>query len=189
MTCLPMSGGASTVRASVSPRAGAQEPDSSAGPAFQPDRERPRHSFLELAATAEAVPRFRRHARSVLHDWGLAAIAETTELLTSELATNAVQASAGSGTPVRLFLVAGYHDVLVQVWDASERMPEQRDSDLDSMHGRGLLMVDVLSARWGAYRSAGVGKVTWCVVEPPRLGRRAVCLSDVARPGEHPQLP
>ena len=166
---------------------------SGAGPAFRADRERPRHSFLELPATAEAVPRARQRTRSVLGEWRLEVIAETAELLVSELVTNAVKASDGLpssiGTPpVRLLLAAGHHCALVQVWDASSHMPAVPSvpDPLDAEHGRGLLLVETLSAGYGVYRSAGIGKVVWCVVETPRLGHHAVCLRDVARPYERP---
>jgi len=88
----------------------------------------------------------------------------------SEITTNGVQASAGTGAPVRLLLVAGYHGVLVQVWDACSRMPvvPSVPDPLDAEHGRGLVLVEALSAAYGVYRSAGAGKVVWCVVEPPR---------------------
>jgi anti-sigma regulatory factor (Ser/Thr protein kinase) len=159
---------------------------SEAGPAFRADRERPRHSFLELQPIAAAVPRARQHTKDILDEWRLQVVADTAELLVSELVTNALRASAD--TPVRLLLVAGYDGVLVQVWDACSRMPvvPSVPEPLDAEHGRGLLLVDALSAGYGAYRSAGVGKVVWCVVESPRLGHRAVCLRDVARPDEHP---
>ena len=160
----------------------------SAASVFRADRERPRHSFLELCPIAAAVRHARRHTRSVLAEWDFEVIADTTELLVSELVTNSVQASAG--TPVRLLLVAGHHGVMVQVWDASSRMPvvPSVPDPLDAEHGRGLVLVDALSAAYGAYRSAGLGKVVWCVVEPPRLGQRAVCLRDVARPDERSVL-
>src|ERR1035437_2091178 len=59
----------------------------------------PLQSRLELAALPSAVPCVRLHARQLLWEWRLAALAETIELLVSELATNAVNASpdAASG--------------------------------------------------------------------------------------------
>jgi hypothetical protein len=64
-------------------------------------------------------------------------------------------------------LVAGVQAVLVQVWDVNQQMPEQQAAGQpDSEHGRGLLLVDAFSARWGAYQSAGSGKVVWAIVKP-----------------------
>ena len=61
---------------------------SEARPAFRADHERPRHSFLELPPIAAAVPHARRHTRSVLAEWDFEGIADTAELLVSELVTN-----------------------------------------------------------------------------------------------------
>ena len=51
-------------------------------------------TFLELGALPTAVPCARLHVRQVLWEWHLGALADTTELLVSELVTNAVHASA-----------------------------------------------------------------------------------------------
>jgi hypothetical protein len=44
---------------------------------------------LELAALPTAVPCARGHVRSVALEWGLTGLADTAELLASELVTNA----------------------------------------------------------------------------------------------------
>ena len=118
-------------------------------------------------------PSTRLHARQVLWEWGLSALAEPAELVVSEIVTNAVQASnEPDGRPradapvIRVWLgTDDLQHVLIQVWDAIQRVPERQDAEADSEHGRGLLLVDVLSARWGAYRSAGNGKVVWAMVK------------------------
>lgn len=51
-------------------------------------------SYLELGALASAVPCARKHAYLVAGEWGLAELAETLELIVSEITTNAVMASA-----------------------------------------------------------------------------------------------
>jgi hypothetical protein len=143
-------------------------------------------SFLELGALPTAVPCARLHTRQVLWEWHLGALAATTELLVSELVTNAVQASAGltgsrrsgrwiPGTPpVRLWLSCDRRRVLIQVWDASDRHPAPQHPTADAESGRGLLLVESLSTDWGSYppeRSGG--KVVWAIVaeesgqEPP----------------------
>ncbi len=120
------------------------EPGSGAGPAFQRDDERrgapmasdwPLRSCLELAALPGAVPCARLHARQVLWEWGHGAVAESAELLVSEIVTNAVRASSGppSGRPdgatagrvptVRFWLAADRHRVLIQVWICRPRSP------------------------------------------------------------------
>jgi len=121
-------------------------------------------SFLELGALPGAVPCARLHARQVLSEWGLQASAETLELLVSELVTNAmhITRAAAAGTPVRLWLVSDKTQVVIWVWDASPLPPEPADADDDAEHGRGLMLVQALSTRWGwdFPRGAG-GKAVW----------------------------
>lgn len=128
----------------------------------------PRQSHLVLGALPSAVPSARLHARLVLAEWDLKELAETAELIVSELVTNAVHASAGlqkrhSGLPViQLRLHADHECVLIEIWDADERMPEARHPGPDAEHGRGLLLVEALSEGWGTFRSPGhPGKVVW----------------------------
>jgi anti-sigma regulatory factor (Ser/Thr protein kinase) len=121
-------------------------------------------SFLELGALPGAVPCARLHARQVLWEWGLGSSAETLELLVSELVTNAVHITrdAAAGTPVRLWLVSDKAQVVIWVWDASPLPPEPADAGSDAEHGRGLMLVQALSAQWGWDFPAGTGgKAVW----------------------------
>ena len=121
-------------------------------------------SHLELGALDSAVPCARLHARQVVREWGLPDLADTAELLVSELMTNAIRASAGILCPaVALWLFSDGRCVAIQVWDGSSEMPLRRDADADSESGRGLLLVESLSTEWGSYRKAD-GKVVWAVV-------------------------
>jgi len=117
------------------------------------------------------------HAGAILHEWGLAALAETVELVVSELVTNGVQASEGvigcryqgrwtpGVPPVRIWLCSDRQSVLVQVWDGNDRGPERKDVDLEAVGGRGLLLVEALSAEWGTYTpERSTGKIVWALV-------------------------
>jgi hypothetical protein len=73
-------------------------------------------------------------------EWGLPQLAETTELVVSELITNAINAS----------------DRLRSVTTPVVR----QDSELYETSGRGLVIVENVSADWGSYRH-GNGKVVW----------------------------
>jgi two-component sensor histidine kinase len=104
----------------------------------------------------------------VLTEWDLKELAETAELIVSELVTNGVRASAGlpkrhTGLPaIHVWLHADHECVLIEVWDADERMPEARRPGPEAEHGRGLLLVEALSEDWGTFRSPGhPGKVVW----------------------------
>jgi hypothetical protein len=150
-----------------------------ASPAKAPGTEWELRTFLELGALPSAVPCARLHTRQVLWEWHLDALADTAELIVSELVTNAVHASAGltgsrrSGRwvpgmpPVRFWLWSDRKRILVQVGDGNDRHPAPQDPGPDAESGRGLLLVESLSADWGSYppdRSSG--KVVWALIMP-----------------------
>jgi len=127
----------------------------------------PLRSLLELGAFPGAVPCARLHVRQVLWEWGLAAVSESTELLVSELVTNAMQISraAVQDAPIRLWLVSDKAQVVILVWDASPLPPVRMDANGDAENGRGLLLVQALSARWGWHFPPDVGgKVVWAII-------------------------
>jgi len=102
-----------------------------------------------------------REARSVLAEpmkrWDLEDLIPTTELLVSELVTNAVKYSRGD---VTLRLV-NERALVCEVLDSSGALPRLRSPSGDEESGRGLQVVRQLSHRWGARRTA-TGKVVWC---------------------------
>jgi len=138
----------------------------------------PVHSHLLFAALPSAVPCARLHVRSVCVEWGLRSIADTAELLASELMTNAVQASERLKTRadlaivpvVNLWLVSDGMSLVIHVWDVSNEMPVRKDFTADDEGGRGLMLVEALGKEWGAYRKAEGGKVVWVLItaaDPP----------------------
>ena len=102
-----------------------------------------------------------REARSVLAEpmkrWDLEDLIPTTELLVSELVTNAVKYSRGE---VTLRLV-NEKALVCEVTDNSGALPRLRQASGDDENGRGLQVVRQLAHRWGARRTA-TGKVVWC---------------------------
>src|ERR1700735_4711800 len=116
-----------------------------------------------------------REARAVLAEpmkrWDLEDLIPTTELLVSELVTNAVKYSRGD---VTLRLV-NEKALVCEVLDNSGALPRLRQANSDDENGRGLQVVRQLSQRWGARRTA-TGKVVWC--EQPLPGG-ASALDDV----------
>jgi hypothetical protein len=172
----PKNGGTGTVPGPGAP--GSLEPGSGAGPARHPGKW-PLRSYLELAPLASAVPCARLHARALLWEWRvLPTFDGTTELIVSELTTNAIAASAdlnGSrydgrwfpGTPpVRVWLCSDRQRVMVAVWDGSHHRPARAVPDNpEAERGRGLLLVETLSAEWGVLTpERSSGKVVWAVM-------------------------
>jgi hypothetical protein len=137
----------------------------------------PLMSYLELGALLSAVPCARLHAKQVVWEWDGGDLAETVELIVSELVTNGLLASAGmagsryqgrwqpGAPPVRLWLHSDRQSVLVQVWDGNDLRPERREVDQEAIGGRRLLLVEALSAEWGTYTpEQSSGKVVWALV-------------------------
>lgn len=128
----------------------------------------PLQTHLAMGALPGAVPCARGHVRCVVREWGLGDLSDTAELLASELVTNAVRASQSleptQGLPVvQLWLASDQLSVILHVWDASDQIPVRQQANADDSSGRGLLLVEALSAGWGCYRLE-VGKVVWAQV-------------------------
>ena len=131
----------------------------------------PLQTRLELAAQPTAPGVVRGHVRAVAHEWGLAGLADTAELLVSEISTNAVQASQRLRTRadlvvvpvIRLWVTSDGVSIVIHVWDASDEMPVVKDVAADDENGRGLMLVAALGKDWGAYRKTE-GKVVWGMI-------------------------
>jgi anti-sigma regulatory factor (Ser/Thr protein kinase) len=127
----------------------------------------PLRSYLELGALPSAVSCARLHTRQLLWEWQLTRLADDAELMVSELTTNAVQITQADGrdTPVRLWLLADPTRLLILVWDASPLPPVRMNTSGDAENGRGLLLVETLSTRWGFFACQHGGKVIWAALD------------------------
>lgn len=107
------------------------------------------------------VSRIRREVTDRLAEWGLDEEAFVTELILSELLTNAVR----HGTdPVRVRLL--YDRTLVcEVCDGSSTAPHLRYAATTDEGGRGLFLVAQMADRWGT-RYTETGKVIWSEQTP-----------------------
>jgi serine phosphatase RsbU (regulator of sigma subunit)/anti-sigma regulatory factor (Ser/Thr protein kinase) len=110
-----------------------------------------------LPADPAAVRRARGLVRSQLDRWDLDELSYTTELLASELITNALRYAPG---PIELRLLRE-RTLVCEVLDRSAALPRLRHAGDDEENGRGLLVVSQLAHRWGTRRTAA-GKVVWC---------------------------
>ena len=137
-------------------------------------QEWPLRSYLELPALPASVRPARLYAKNILYQWRMAALADTVELLVSEIITNAIRASTRSAHQqretgpdpfalrMRFWLTSDGHSVLIQVWDGDHHRPVRQNAGLDAEAGRGLLLVETLSTRWGCYAADGQGgKMVW----------------------------
>ncbi len=114
---------------------------------------------LQLAPKLEAVREARAFIRDPLKRWGLEDLIDASELLVSELVTNAIRYASSGEIMLRLVLEP---DTLVcEVHDSSPALPRVLQVDKDAENGRGLHVVSQLAGRWGARRTLA-GKVVWC---------------------------
>ncbi|NUK15283.1 SpoIIE family protein phosphatase [Streptomyces lunaelactis] len=110
----------------------------------------------ELPAEPVAVGHARELAIGQLHKWGLEELSFSTELVVSELVTNAVRHADG---PLHLRLIRD-RTLLCEVADAGHTSPHLRHSAEDDEGGRGLFIVAQLVHRWGT-RYTQSGKTIW----------------------------
>ncbi|OEV12596.1 SpoIIE family protein phosphatase [Streptomyces nanshensis] len=110
----------------------------------------------ELTAEPSAVSRARTLVMDRLAEWGLDEMAFTTELVVSELVTNAIRHAVG---PIYLRLIRD-RSLHVEVSDKGHTSPNLRHSATDDEGGRGLFIVAQMVQRWGT-RYTTSGKTIW----------------------------
>ncbi|MEU1440867.1 SpoIIE family protein phosphatase [Streptomyces mirabilis] len=110
----------------------------------------------EIPADPSAVAQTRKDALAQVEAWGLEDAAFVTELVVSELVTNAIRHGE---PPIQLRLI---HDktLICEVSDGSNTAPHLRRARTYDEGGRGLLLVAQLTQRWGTRQSAR-GKTIW----------------------------
>ncbi|MGW0881013.1 SpoIIE family protein phosphatase [Streptomyces sp. NPDC002671] len=92
-----------------------------------------------------------------LTEWGLAEVSFTTELMVSELVTNAIRYGR---PPIQLRLIHQGDKLICEVYDSSGTTPHMRRARIFDEGGRGLLLVAQLAESWGT-RHDRVGKTVW----------------------------
>ena len=126
----------------------------------------PRLIALALPGIPGSVPVARRHVRDALGLHGLGEFAQDAAIITSELVANAVQHACGNGAArigVTLTCAGNPAAVTVVVSDSSPQGPVRRETPADGEQGRGLQIVEALSAHWG-WRYEDGGKAVFAVL-------------------------
>ncbi|MFC5662720.1 SpoIIE family protein phosphatase [Kitasatospora misakiensis] len=103
------------------------------------------------------VPPARQFAVEQLAAWGLEGDSFVTELVVSELVTNAIKYGE---PPIRLRLIRDT-ELICEVSDGSETTPHLRRARAFDEGGRGLMLVAQLTQGWGT-RHTTTGKTIWC---------------------------
>ncbi|MEU9038597.1 SpoIIE family protein phosphatase [Streptomyces sp. NPDC048352] len=115
----------------------------------------------DVPPRASGVGVVRNLAVAKLEEWGMEELAFTTELILSELITNALRHGS---PPVRVRLLHD-HTLTCEVWDGSSTAPHLRYAATTDEGGRGLFLVAQLSEHWGT-RYTAAGKVIWSEQSP-----------------------
>jgi hypothetical protein len=125
----------------------------------------------EVQPDPAAVAPVRTECGVQLRAWGLEDIGFTTELILSELITNAIRYGS---PPIRVRLL---HDrsLICEVSDGSSTSPRVRRAATTDEGGRGLFLVAQSAQRWGTRYTSG-GKVIW--TEQPLHDGAAAAASD-----------
>lgn len=99
----------------------------------------------------------RRFAADVVAEWGVDELVDVVTLGVSELMTNALIHTAAE---VELALHLNAKRVRVEVIDQSDRLPVMRSGSEEETSGRGLHILEAISADWG-FGALGSGKSVW----------------------------
>ncbi|MFD4690025.1 SpoIIE family protein phosphatase [Streptomyces sp. NPDC058463] len=111
----------------------------------------------EVPPDPAAVSRIRSETTRKLEAWGLGDATFTTELILSELVTNAIRYGE---SPISLRLLRDRDSLICEVSDGTSTSPHLRRAAITDEGGRGLFLVAQLSRRWGT-RYTDRGKIIW----------------------------
>ncbi len=117
-----------------------------------------REALVHLASDVASLGEGRRFVARTLRDWNVdESRIEPVLLVANELVANAIVHARSA--PV-LSLAAAGDDLLLRVSDESRALPVPQAPAVDDDGGRGLILVEALSDRWGIDTDAG-GKSVW----------------------------
>ncbi|MGP3999017.1 SpoIIE family protein phosphatase [Streptomyces sp. 8N706] len=110
----------------------------------------------DIERVAEAVGHARKLAIRQMEHWGLGEEADITQLIVSELVTNAIRYGE---EPITLRLIRS-HNLICEVCDGSSTSPHARHARDNDEGGRGLYLVTQMAHSWGT-RYGARGKTIW----------------------------
>jgi anti-sigma regulatory factor (Ser/Thr protein kinase) len=116
-----------------------------------------------LPSTPYSVQMARFYIRAALGYHDLGCYAEDAKTVTSELVTNAIEHAGAPQFNLEVVHLASYGAIAVIVIDLSPDPPVKRDPAANAERGRGLHIVDALSASWG-WRAEERGKAVYAIL-------------------------
>ncbi|WP_428950135.1 SpoIIE family protein phosphatase [Streptomyces sp. cg35] len=118
------------------------------------------HRYVHQA-DPEGLADARAALREHLAAWGLGAVADDVEVAAGELLVNALVHTEGGAILTLEVLTGPPRRVRLWVKDRSSTRPRRRSPGETATSGRGLLMVEAITSRWGV-EPRGEGKAVWC---------------------------
>ncbi|KUO04091.1 ATP-binding protein [Streptomyces caeruleatus] len=120
-----------------------------------------RHQYrLRLTVGEHSARHIRAIARSLLAEWRMRELTDAVELGATELVANVVRHVPDRRCEVLLLRQTG--GVRVEVTDGFGQLPAfPAQSRPEDEGGRGLLLLDAVSDKWGVDPVAGGGKAVW----------------------------
>jgi anti-sigma regulatory factor (Ser/Thr protein kinase) len=133
----------------------------------------PRRDSFRIPKRVRHVPEARDHVRRILKDWALdGELAHDVATVATELVTNAVRHCRVTLAEVEVVVSVRGCGVLVEVSDPDKgKVPTLRDEDAERDGGRGLVLVDALSERWG-HEARPFTKCVWAYFVIPGRAER-----------------
>jgi anti-sigma regulatory factor (Ser/Thr protein kinase) len=127
--------------------------------------DRPRRTWqMTLPPVPEAAGMARRAIGAMLISWDIGHLEEAATLLVTELVGNAVRHASPGQLPLELRLEISGTWLRIEVLDADPRPPQPRNpSELDES-GRGFVLVEAFSDKWGVCTTSN-GKAVWAELD------------------------
>ncbi|MGW5350710.1 SpoIIE family protein phosphatase [Streptomyces sp. NPDC004031] len=122
------------------------------------------HSYVHQA-DPEGLAEARGALRQTLAGWRMSDLADDVELAAGELLVNVLLHTEGGAVLTLEVLPEPVRRIRLTVQDRSSTWPRRRSPGEAATSGRGLLMIDALSVRWGV-EPRGDGKAVWCEFGP-----------------------
>ncbi|WP_326695376.1 SpoIIE family protein phosphatase [Streptomyces sp. NBC_01766] len=123
------------------------------------------HQYIHQA-DPEGLAEARTVLRNALEAWGMAELVDDVELAAGELLVNVLLHTEGGAVLTLEVLPEPVRRIRLWVKDRSSAWPRRRTPGEAATSGRGLMLIDAVSARWGV-EPRGDGKAVWCEFEPP----------------------
>jgi serine/threonine-protein kinase RsbW len=123
---------------------------------------------VTLPPVPESAAVSRQWSRQTMADWRLDEIADVAAQLVSELVTNSIEHAQTAC--VRLMLIHAAATLWIDVRDDdTASLPARRLAGPYDVRGRGLVIIEAMSARWGVSVTEA-GKSVWCELATPPAG-------------------